>query len=109
MINEIIQNIKEEAINTGKNLTLDMNSYKKYLTDKIKIKLSKLDSEIIINDFDELSKKIALNNLEFFDLEMRDDMSVSELIRSFKLTLIASYILKETAKSFLGFNNIIIN
>ena len=109
MINEIIQDIKEEAINSGKNLTMETQAYKKYLSEQVKIKLANLDPDIILNDFYLLSREINLNNLEPFDLEIREDMSVYKLINDFKLTLITSYIVKETAKSFLGFKDISVN
>lgn len=109
MINEIIQNIKEEAINSGKNLSMDIQSYKKYLTEQAKIKLANLNSDIVTKDFYVLSNKIAINNLEPFDLEIRNDMPVNELIKNFELTLITSYIVKETAKTFLDFNDVFIN
>ncbi len=64
MIRELIQDIKNGAVNSGNNLLMDKSAFKEFIFAETQKRLKEHDKLLIINEFDKLSDSIILENLE---------------------------------------------
>ncbi len=97
MLEQIIEIIKKEAIESGNNLTMDLKTYKEYLLERTQIILKEKDIDILISEFDNLSDSVLLNDLEPVNINL-EDMTVKEFIKGFKFLLLTGFIVHNIVK-----------
>lgn len=110
MIEQIIQNIKEDALASNNRLMMDVKSYKEYLYSILDFKLNNYSETELICMFEQKVEKMSIGNIDSFDVYFTAEDTVESFFTKMKLSVVRGYIVDCIFKNTcINSNNISVN